>query len=278
MLANQTLAAVEAAALQGADTDFRTHLGASAIGHSCARHVWYHFRWAALETPEPRMVRLWARGDREEAVFVKLLEAAGVEVYTIDATTGKQFRISDFASHFGGSMDGVGKGIKEIPDIWALLEFKTHNDKSFTKLKKEGVRKSKPVHYAQMNVYMGYKGLSHALYCAVNKDTDELYFEIVPFDLPVFEFYKMRAYNVIHSPVPLEKISSTPAWFECKFCEFSDVCHKGATPFRNCRTCKHAVINVAAGTWDCGKHCKTLTKEDQKMACKDYTINPAFKK
>ena len=49
----------------------------------------------------------------------------------------------------------MGLGIPEAPKTWHVLEFKTHNSKSFAKLEKEGVQKSNPMHYAQMQVYMG---------------------------------------------------------------------------------------------------------------------------
>lgn len=277
------VAAIDKGTMAKADTGFRNHLGASVIGHECARHVWYHFRWAALDHPEPRMVRLWDRGNREEAVFETLLRDAGLTVSTSEEATGKQYRISDFGGLFGGSTDGVVWGFHLIDETWALgevwglVEFKTHNDKSFTKLVKEGVAKSKPRHVAQMQIYMAYRGLPFALYCAVNKDTDELYFEIVLYDQAQAVRWRMRADNAIHSVQPLPKISQSPAWYECKFCQFSDVCHKGALPLRNCRTCAHVVIDSVAGKWRCGKQGdKTLDRAAQEAACQSYTPNPLF--
>jgi len=278
MNTDKLLEKINEATLANADLGFRTHLGGSLIAHSCARHVWYNFRWAATETPEPRMVRLWARGDREEEVFEDLLRLAGMEIHTLDASTGTQFRISDFGGHYGGSLDGIGLGFPTLPGIWLLLEFKTHNNKSFTKLKKEGVEKSKPQHYGQMQTYMGYKGLTHALYCAVNKDNDELHFEIVLFNEPIFNRYKMRAANTIGDQNPPAKISQSSAWFECRFCEFADVCHRDALPYRNCRTCKFAEPNIDTGKWDCTKHKKQLSKQEQLDACKDYAPNKKFNK
>ena len=54
-----------------------------------------------------------------------------------------------------------------------MLEIKTHNAKSCGTLKRQGVQKSKPRHWAQMQTYMGMAQLKRALYFAVNKDTDE---------------------------------------------------------------------------------------------------------
>lgn len=59
----------------------RSHLGASQVGHRCARKSWYDFRWCSLEQPEPRMRRLWARGHAEEFNFVRYLRGMGIEVW-----------------------------------------------------------------------------------------------------------------------------------------------------------------------------------------------------
>lgn len=294
MQPNKLIEKMDAAVVAASDNGFRTHLGASVIGHNCPRAVWYGFRWTAKQSFDARMLRLFERGNKEEFVFEDLLRKAGMEIHTIDARTGTQFRICDFGGHFGGSTDGVGTGIPELPGVWVLLEMKTHNDKSFKKLygydakakgnkyvlsKGEGVEKSKPQHFAQMQTYMGYQGLTHALYCAVNKNDDMLYFEIVPFNAAVFNRYKLRAANAIQCEDPPERISKTPAWFECGFCEFKDVCHSGATPWRNCRTCKHSIIDTEDGVWRCGKKKnRELTKQQQEDACQQYTINPAFKR
>ncbi len=264
---------------QGNSEGFRTHLGASVIGQSCVRSAWYDFRWASTETPEPRMIRLWARGDREEFVFEDLLRNAGFEIYTEDAETGTQFRISDIGGHFGGSLDGI---VTNVPGMegWGLLEFKTHNEKSFKKLQKEGVKKSKPQHFAQMQTYMGYKGLAFALYCAVNKNNDELYFEVIEFDSAIFNRYKMRADLIVNSEQALEKMSSSPAYFECRFCKHIDLCHRGALPMRNCRTCAFAHANPENGKWECtkdGDDTTVLSKKAQEKACQSYRINPEMK-
>jgi hypothetical protein len=276
----ELLKRIDSAVIENADLEFRSHLGASVVGHDCARHVWYSFRWTSKEIPSPRMVRLWARGDNEEFVFEKLLRDADVELFTVDPDTGKQFRISDFGGHFGGSLDGIAGNIPDVAE-WCLAEMKTHNDKSFKKLKKEGITKSKPQHFAQMTLYMGYKGLQKALYCAVNKNDDELFFKIVHFNPDFFNRWQMRASNAIQSKTPLEKVSQSSAWYQCKFCEFSNQCHFDEPPLINCRTCEHAIIDMTSdnGTWRCDAQSnKALTKAEQLAGCESYKVNPNFKK
>lgn len=63
-----------------------------------------------------------------------------------------------------------------------MLEFKTHAAKSFVDLVAKGVQRSKPQHYAQMQIYMRLTGMTRAMYLAVNKDNDDLYVERVEVD------------------------------------------------------------------------------------------------
>jgi len=269
---------VEAAALKQADLEYRSHCGASGIGDECARKVWYGFRWAGKELPEPRMVRLWDRGNREEFVFEKLLQDAGMERYTMDATTNTQFRISDFDGHYGGSLDGIGRGLPEMPEEWVLLEFKTHKDTSFRSLIKSGVRESKPQHAAQMDTYMAYRKLNYALYCAVNKDTDELYFEIVAVNIAAATRFKMRAEICIYGKIPPKRISKLSSYMYCKYCcEFAGTCHNNEAPDVNCRTCVHSEPGSNA-TWKCNKLKTTLNKQEQLAGCEQYKRNPNFHK
>ena len=76
----------------------------------------------------------------------------------------------------------VAIGFAEAPKAWHVCEFKTHGHKSFAKLVAEGVERSKPLHWAQMQAYMQMAGIDRAFYLAVCKDTDELYQERIRHD------------------------------------------------------------------------------------------------
>lgn len=65
-------------------------LGASQIGRECERQLWYGFRWATMgEAFDGRMLRLFNRGHREEAVFVEELRGIGCDVRDVDPSTGE---------------------------------------------------------------------------------------------------------------------------------------------------------------------------------------------
>lgn len=59
---------------------FRFHLGGSLVGNSCARAIWYSFRWAKRPVFKGRILRLFERGHKEEFRFVEYLQLLGIEV------------------------------------------------------------------------------------------------------------------------------------------------------------------------------------------------------
>lgn len=277
-------------AYRGNDGDgFRNHLGASVIGQQCERAISYGWRWVSKKAPrgkknEPpkqaasRMQRLWNRGHLEEGRFISMLLIAGIAVYQQDAE-GKQYRISAFGGHFSGSGDGMLVGVPDLPEgVPCLAEFKTHSNKSFEELEEQGVRKSKPQHYAQMQEYMHHFGLLYGLYVAVNKNTEKLYAEIVVYDKPVAEHFLERAKRIIFNKELPDRIrGGNPGFFVCKYmCDFNDVCYSTVKPLRNCRTCEYW-FTMPDGTHQCVEREVELTPEDQRAGCEYYKMDSNLK-
>ena len=193
-----------------ADTGFRPHLGASQIGKSCERALWYDFRWTTPSRFPGRILRLFETGQLEEARLVRNLRRTGATVLEVDPETGRQWRVEAHGGHFGGSLDAVAFGLIEAPKTWHVLEFKTHSAKSFRELVAKGVAEAKPQHRAQMQIYMHLTGLTRAIYLAVCKDTDDLHVERVRGDGDAAERLLAKADRVIHAPRPPARISEDP--------------------------------------------------------------------
>lgn len=254
----------------------RTYLGASIIGRECKRALWYAFRWAAKEKFEGRMLRLFETGHREEARMVDNLRSIGATVYDVDPSTGQQFGFADHGGHMRGHMDGCAQGLPTGGQQWHVLEFKTHNSKSFAGLKKQGVAKAKPEHYAQMMWYMGQSGMTRALYLAVNKDTDDLYAERIEFDPVAFGAIQAKAESIIFAAEPPAKLSEDPKFYLCNFCAYKGVCHGGQTPPPSCRTCVHATPERDGdGRWSCAKHSTAeIPIHIQRKGCENHLPLP----
>ncbi len=253
----------------------RQHLGMSQIGGDCDRATWYAFRWAATETFDGRMLRLFERGRREEDWLIEDLRAAGVEIHEVDPETGKQFNFKDIGGHFGGSMDAAGVGFPEDPKKWHVIEFKTSNTKDFKKLCEIGVKAAKPQHFVQMQMYMGYAELPQAIYFSVCKETDAIYSERVEFDQHVFTSYRQLAKDLITNNEPPERINESQDFYICRMCRYKQVCHGETMPHRSCRTCKNGYA-TEDGYWNCELHNRILSFKEQKEGCSEYAVRQAL--
>lgn len=287
-LAAQIAADVEAESIAAfAEDEPRWHLGASVIGGECEREAWYAFRWVKQEQKNGRQYRLLNRGHLEEPRFIARLRGIGFEIFEF-GEDGKQFRVNGHKGHYGGSLDTLALAPDRyaLPDRRLLVEYKTHSEKSFTKLAgkqigshptlrrdpktAEGVRKSKPQHYSQMCSYGQAYGLKFALYCAVNKNTDELYFEILQLDWNHGVNLYDRAGRIIFSQTPPNRVSNSPTYFYCKtLCPMLQICHYAAAPDRNCRSCEHA-YPVDNGEWYCRVNEAIIPRETVLVGCPQW--------
>lgn len=255
------------------DDGLRNHLGASVLGDVCVRAIWYKFRWAKVIKHTGRMLRLFQRGHDQEKQVTLWLRQIGAVVHETDPETGKQFRVSDHAGHFGGSSDGIVGNLERFGlEGYGLLEDKTHNEKSFKQLLTKGVVMSKPGHWVQMQMYMGYLGLKWALYFPVCKNDDHIQPQVIHFKPEAFERYSGRALDIITARKAPPKIREDPSWWVCKFCDFKRVCHEGAELSKNCRSCVFATAELTGdGVWRCNKFCRDIPKEFIRKGCDDWT-------
>lgn len=248
----------------------RRHLGASVIGQECSRKVWYLFRWFSIEQFSGRMYRLFNRGHREEDRFVQWLRGIGMTVYDVDPASGDQWRIKAVQGHFGGSLDGIG--ITPFPILASmpfLLEFKTHNAKSFAKLKDKGVKASKPQHFKQMCTYGRAYGYRYAIYVAICKDNDDLFIEVCELQPSLGDDMFMRATDIIAARVPPRRIAENPTFFECQTCFLRTNCWNNVPPNKNCRSCINA-YPVDGGEWYCGHHGQNIPRDFIKTGCDQW--------
>lgn len=247
----------------------RGHMGASLLGHPCERYLWLNFRWVVQEKFKGRILRLFRRGQNEEATIISDLRAIGIDV------RGTQTRVN-FDAHVSGSADGVAlSGVPQAPSKQHVLEFKTHSLKSFNDVVKKGVEASKYQHFVQMQVYMLGLGIDRALYVAVCKDNDEIYTERVRLDSDLAHKYVKRGQRIALDDRMPPPLSTDPTWFECRFCPAYSFCHKAEIPTQfSCRTCAHATPKEDS-TWRCEKHeADGIPVEFQRKGCDSGLIHP----
>lgn len=239
-------------------TDLRGYNGLSNIGEKCVRKLQFIHYDCYVRKNTIRMLRLFNEGHRMEPVIREELEKRlGIFSHS------DQHQVIGFAGHWKGHIDGLGE-FKEgtkfynfVKDVF-LTEFKTHNDKYFTSLKKDGVRKSFPKHFDQTTAYMGYMKIQKCLYVGYNKNTSEIYIEWIDFDADHFKELQRKEAEVVMADTLLPRIGNdSPMWFECKLCDCAKTCF-GKTPIKkSCKNCEFVDV-LQDGKWACNKHKKDL--------------------
>lgn len=244
------------------ESGHRRHLGGSLIGRPCSRQLWYSFRWAKksdfnsydeegnITRTAGQTMRLFQRGHKEEISFTEYLEGIGCR---LEFTPENQARISDVGGHFGGSLDNVGY----LPSRYGitdriLFEFKTANMANFNKIKRKikkndfaGIVKPVfpdvfPIYWSQVCIY-GYKmQLKYVFFMIVDKNTDELHLEIVELDWEHGKTMLDKAAMIVTAKSAPPKISLHQTFFECRWCDFKNVCHNKELVDKNCRSCIHS--------------------------------------
>lgn len=240
-------AKIDAALVAQNETDKpRGYLGGSRVGLECLRQLAYEYhsgkRASEAYEADPEnyrrkhnfdggILRIFALGHIVEDEVARLMRLAGFRLRThrengsqfgwataTDPETGK----SRMRGHADGIIDDAPFALP-FPLLW---ECKTMKASIWTQVVKVGVEKKYPVYFGQMQTYMAYMDLKNALFTAYNKDTSELYFELVPFDQQAAQHLTDRAVRVLQteSPKELPRVTEDATNFKCKFCDFKGDC------------------------------------------------------
>lgn len=255
----------------------RPHLGASQMGEPCDRALWLSFRWAINPGFDGRLLKLFKRGHREEPFLIEDLKSIGLDIREY----GDSQRRLKFAPHVGGSVDGIiYGGIPKYENKKHVLECKTMSKKNYEKIIKDGLEKTKPGYYIQVQMYMHETKIDRALFVAVCKDDDRVYTERVRYDKTVAEKSIFRAVRIVnYSRLPEMMTGAHPDLFNCKYCFACDFCHKKAVLKKeniNCRTCAHSTP-TEDNEWTCEqKEFKgyKIPLEKSRIGCSAHTIHP----
>jgi hypothetical protein len=247
----------------------RLHLGCSMLGERCDRRIWLNFRNAVNQNFSGRILKLFKFGHDYEDTAIQELKAIGCKI------NSRQTRV-DFGSHVSGSCDGIILGgLPGHENKTLLLEIKTSADKHFKELLKKGMKEAKPTHYIQMCCYGYGLQLNYGLYYAVNKNTSEIYTEVVKLDFDVAKKAIERGQKIALSDYLPEPISADSSWFECKMCSYHQFCFEThLTDSVSCRTCALSTAN-ANSTFTCSKYDDyKIEAEYQRTGCEGHVLHP----
>ncbi len=218
----------------------RDYIGGSRLGVECLRALQYEYALTPKDDGRDfsgQLLRIFQAGHVFEDLCIKWLQNIGFDLRTAKPN-GSQFGFSAANGKIRGHVDGIIVGAPEIlafsfPMLW---ECKSMNNKSWKDTVKRGVALSKPVYAAQISLYQAYmeaevSGISQnpCLFTAINKDTAELYHELVIFDPALAQRSSDKAVQIIRATEAhelLPRVASTPIYMTCKFCSWQDRCWK----------------------------------------------------
>lgn len=275
----QTVAAIYAAKVNANKQYDSIGIGPGDCANECDRYIWNSYRWVSeAEKFTGQQLLLFESGNEYERRIIAELKAAGIAVTEVDPDTKKQFKVFALGGHVRGKMDGKAINVPEAPKTEHIVEAKSHNEKSYTALKKKGVKESKPAHYAQCQIYMHLTGIKRALYVAAAKNTDHRWSDRIEYDKKYCETILARLERIINAPKAPARICNNPEKYPCMLCKHVDVCHGSTFARRNCRTCLSATPVIIEGEteakWKCEKFNKWLPLERQKVGCSSHLYVP----
>ncbi len=261
---------IDAAYEQHQEQRFPNRLGASVIGEECERRLYYHFRWGVQEMHEGRTLRIFETGNLEEKRIIQQMKQVGVEF----DDDWSQHAFTAANGHVVAKIDGLVTNVPGSPKAQHILEIKTSNQKGFNPLKKNGLAKAKPTHYAQLVLPMHLAEVSRGLYVCKNKNNEELYVERIEPNPKLAEQLLAKAERIITSDRPLARLKDKATEFPCTFCTYSEVCHGDDLPPPTCRSCIHSTPQDHDGEWWCGHHDQPLTYDEQVTGCASHRYLP----
>lgn len=207
----------------------REYVGASAIGNPCLRALQYGYVGAPVD--EGRMtgkaLRIFQVGHVFEDEVARWIQSAGFHLDVLDGA-GKQFGWSALDGKAKGHVDGIvyaGPIPMQYPAIW---ECKALNEKGWQDVKKRGLALAKPIYAAQIAINQAYMNLTApALFTALNKNTEELHHELVPFDKELAQRMSDKLAQIVSATeqeVLLPRAFASADYYECKWCDFHKKC------------------------------------------------------
>ena len=260
------------------------YLGASTIGETCERKLWLSWRMAKTEEFTAEQLYRFEDGYRIEDILASRLgRVHGVKLRTIDPVTGYQFNMIAVDGHLRGRIDGRIAGLLQAPETEHIWEAKACDEKKQALLvkakaehgEKNALKAWDITYYAQAVLYMQQLGITrHYLTCAspgarstvsvrTNADND--------YAVSLLQ----KAERIKKEPNLPVGISDNPAWWQCKGCAFSELCHQQKVAEVNCRTCLHStpVIN---GEWHCARYKQNIPAGFQCSGCEHHLFIPSL--
>jgi len=251
---------------------FKTRLAPSSLGEECAAKTWYDFRWVTPPKPaDGRMSRYNRKGEENEADIVARLRETGWTVDEIDPATGEQWAINGYWGHLYGKTDGIASHPVHTEGQRILLEFKYINYKRFSTFINKSLIEADLKYYCQINLYMSELNLPACMFVPENRNDADVTPIIIPRDDAQVDIIRQKADTILTTRVRPARVAESAAFFMCKSCDHVEVCHNGALPTKNCRSCINA-MPTDGGKFFCSQWNAVIPNKDAILtACDEWS-------
>jgi hypothetical protein len=216
--------AIERAAATAAELP-RPYLGASIIGHDCARRI--QFDWWCKPELAARTREIFDRGhyfeERSRRHFMAVgFKFAPSEMLAFSAAGGALRGHADGIIIAGPDLAGV---YLNFPFVW---EHKALKAASWREVERDGFEKKHPHYLAQVSLYQAYLNITNpALFTVTNADTCEWLHFWIPFDAERAQAWSDRAVSIIEATRAgelLPRAYDEPTNWHCKMCPHAERC------------------------------------------------------
>ena len=203
----------------------RGYLGASIVGHGCARRT--QFDWWIQPVLTARTREIFNRGHYFEERARQQLIAAGFKFAPPEALA-----FSAAGGALRGHADGIIHGGPDLPGAYVVYPFvwehKCTNAKNWRAVERDGLEKPFPQYTAQISLYQAYLDVTNpALFTVTNADTCERLHLFVPFNAERAQLWSDRAVNIIEATRAgelLPRAYDNPEDWRCRMCGHRERC------------------------------------------------------
>jgi hypothetical protein len=203
----------------------RPYLGASIVGHECARRIQYD--WWCKPVHAAQLREKFDRGHYFEERMRRHLMAAGFKFAPPEALA---------FTAAGGALCGHADGIiihgPDLPGAYLIYpliwEHKALNAKGWHEIERDGLEKKHSYYLAQVALYQAYLDVTNpALFTVTNADTCEWLHFLVPFNTERAQLWSDRAVNIIEATRAGELLPrgyDDPEDWRCRMCPHRERC------------------------------------------------------
>ena len=178
----------------------------------CGRAIFFKFKKAPREEMEARVLRMFDHGDYIHQLIMRSLVAMrDVRVITAEVDIGPQEIIS-------GRADAIFSDGKDL----YVLDIKSMNSMIFKKLEE-----AKEENINQLQLYLHFFKVPKGILLYVNKDNQELKEFLINYDRKRAEALLADLVNLktkIDSEVIPDRIPTWPDDWQCRYCQFREIC------------------------------------------------------